>query len=230
MNQSSAGDQLGISVNRKPETKSGVLITGYFDLIHTCAETGIKTDYSGPNGLTNAGLLALSTGLLGSAGTSAGTTCGIWISGVATAFASGAAVTTSTYTQAATPVGNGDFDASGGNTAIGSGSSSFNANVFYANGPANIWGSTTGGTTPVTTTAGAAGSELVIVNENATQRTIHGIFVAGCAGNDGSTVRLLAGRTSGSSNNTQLNNGNGIVMSQNDTLSITYTISLAATT
>jgi len=231
-NNSATGDSLSLSVGRNSKTESSITVSGWFDLIHTCGKTGKKTDYSGPNSILNAGLLAFADGLLGLAGTAAGITTGIWISGVPTSFVSGAAITTTTYHQAAggsatnaTPVGNGDFDASGSATAIGSGSSSFNVNVFYGDGPATIWNASSGGTTPVLTSH----DTMQITNENAAQRTIESIFIVGCAGSAGDTERLLAGRSRSSSNSSQLNSGAGIVMSNSDTLDITYTISLLAT-
>lgn len=65
MNQSSAGDQLGISVGKAPQNSSFLSVSGYVDILHTCGKTGEVTDYSGENAILQKGLDAMLSNMSG---------------------------------------------------------------------------------------------------------------------------------------------------------------------
>lgn len=58
-NSSSAGDSLGLSVGKTPQSNSSMSVSGYVDILHTCGKTGKVTDYSGENAILQKGLDAM---------------------------------------------------------------------------------------------------------------------------------------------------------------------------
>lgn len=70
-NSSSTGDSLGISVGRNPTTGSTFTASGWFDIKHWCAETGVITDHSGSNSLSSHGQNRMFRGITGSSATAA---------------------------------------------------------------------------------------------------------------------------------------------------------------
>jgi hypothetical protein len=241
MTNSSIGDSLDLSVGRSRSTEGGINISGWFDIKHTCFKTGKVADHSGPNCILSEGVLALINGLFpGEISARTITNLGIWISGVGTSFVAGAltgtgspTVTTTTHNQTATPVGTGDdeFQPAAATTLLGDGSTTGeNLNVFYrADGTDGVNIFTTNNQSYSIPTSTIISGQIDIVNgtsAGSTQQTVDSIFVCDVEGtNDASTI-LLAGRAGETGNaNTQMA---PVVMNNQDTLAITYTITLTA--
>ena len=238
MSGSGMGDKMDlVHTPAKDASPNKVGVYGWFDIKHTCAETGKVTDFSGPNAITRDGLGALCSGLNpGTTGfpaaTAANTVCGILLTGTGTAFSPGADVGTGTYSALA-PGTTGDVIAPFTNTALGNGTTSnpdTSTSMYFKSSaggdpgtdPVDIFDSASTDADPMVTSI----ATITVKNLGTTQRTVNGIFVADCHGTAGATIKLLAGRVASGSGTAAMTE---VVMNQNDTLAIDYSISVDAT-
>jgi len=241
MNGQHAGssDDMALRVGRSSDAESDLKVSGWFTVTHTSAKTGEETDHSGKNFLTRDGLACLHSGLNPGvtgfpAATAGNTNCGIWLSGVDTAITAGIDALVGTYTQTATPVGTtGDVIGPWTNTALGNGTTSTpdsSVSMFFKSSaggdpgtdPVDIFDAASSDVAAMATSI----ATITVKNLGATQRTVDAIFIADCSGTAGATVKLLAGRASASAGNGDMT---PVIMNQNDTLAIDYTITITAT-
>jgi len=224
---------------------TGAGVTGWFDIKHTCAETGLVTDYSGSNRLTLDGLSLLSHGINA---TVTGETpaavvpvlIGFWLTSTGTDFTVGQDVHIVTTTpNYPTISGIGEH----GGTSFGAFTNSARGNGGATTGSPNMFFKSSGGTDPgndpvdvfdsASTTANpmvTTAATVTVKNENSSAKTINGIFLAdsrdGSAADSATTIKLLAGRVASGSGTSDMT---AVVMNDNDTLAITYAISINAT-
>lgn len=250
-NSSSAGDGLDLMHDQNTPNTSRFKVSGHFDIFHTCSETGTVTDHSGPNVILQDGVTGMLRGLssFGTA-TSEGRQCtraGFLVSSVTTARTAGQQALPATYTSVncATSTQTDRLYPNDADTEVevSTNLASGNGGIWFAS-PAStavdVFQNATSGTVPVFNMV----SDAVVLkaNQSGTAQDVNGIFVVNVvtASNPGtgtSTIgtttvptdlALLAGRTTGGSGDGQMNSGNAIQMNNNDTLSITYTLSITA--
>ena len=213
MNQSSAGDELGISVDRKPKTETNISINGYFNVLHTCGKTGEVKDYSGSNSISVDGLNRMFNGIAGSSGTSANT------AGPYLLFSAGSPTIAKAGTHALQ-----DALAVFGTPTTGAAVGTGTTEMFTLSGTDSVFGNNT---VTISTFVGTLISEQLVLDCDATG-TIRSIQI--CDRNTGtpasSTVlasRSVSGTVEADDQMTAITVNNG------DTLTVTYTLSITAT-
>ena len=236
-NDSYAGDVVSFLHESNPEVLSSTSIKGFLSIQHQDASTGKITDHSTSNCLFRAGINAMFRGLAsqGSGGTASIKT-GIWLSGTATNATRGSNAQTSTYTSliCGDAVGSGDvLYPNDTNTTVNLSSGTDmnnNKGVWFGPSEADIF---TGQSIQASGTDNATftlqSDTLVVkadVQSGSSAQEVDGIFVADQTVATNPTraqILLLAGRTSGTGSNAS-ENMTKIVMNNNDTLSITYSL------
>ena len=216
MTNSSAGDQMAISVDRRGSDESmRIKATGFFEIKKTCAKTGKVTEYGGPNAIMKKGLSAMLRGFTASAGT-AGTKLLLRFSGTSVNPTPGDAVTT--------PTALGNLTA-GSLTQTGSITGTFGANP--------------------SSTANAGAALSIFDSKTADEGTsgkiktvAHAIQVtSGSAGNvvntiaildDGTADEVFAIRSSGATSG-EADHMAAVTLDNGDSLTVTYTIEITAT-
>jgi len=232
-NSSSAGDSLGISVGRNPTTGSSGGVSGWFDIKHWCAETGVITDHSGPNCIFQSGIHHMFRGLMSSAAgvSTASLKTGIWLSGVATNAALGTAQTTTTYTSllCADATTTDRLYPNDANTTVNLSSGAdmdSNKGVWFGPSEADIY---TGQSQTVSLPDTDIDSDTLVIKSNGSQ-TVNSIFVVNQSVASNPTraqVLLLAGRTATSAGSPVASEDmTAVVLQDGDTLSITYTLKI----
>ena len=217
MTNSSAGDQMAISVDRRGSDESmRIKATGFFEIKKTCAKTGKVTEYGGPNAIMKKGLSAMLRGFTASAGT-AGAKLLLRFSGASVNPVPGNIIAT-------TPAALGNLTA-GSLTQTGS-----ITGTFGADPSSNL-------------SAGAALSifDSKTADENTSGKSFtvaHAIQVtSGTAGNvvntiaildDGTADEVFAIRSSGGGTGTA-DHMAAVTLDSGDSLTVTYTIEITAT-
>ena len=230
-NSSSAGDSLSFSVGRNPTTGLSGGVSGWFDIKHWCAETGVITDHSGPNCIFQSGIHHMFRGLMSSAAgvTAASVKTGIWLSGVTTNAARGTAQTTTTYTSllcAATSTTDRLYPNDSNTTVNLSSGTNMDSNkgVWFGPSSADIY---TGQSQTVSLPDTEIDSDTLVIKSNGSQ-TVNSIFVVDETEPTNPTraeILLLAGRTVTSGAQTS-EDMTAVVLQDGDTLSITYTLKI----
>lgn len=208
-NSSSAGDSLGISVGRNPTMGSSISVSGWFDIKHWCAETGVITDHSGPNCITQDGFDRMLEGICNE-GTAVAQGPHLLLSATTTAVVAGAAGTLR--------VANEGFGTPTTGVVVGSGATEMW--TLLSTNSVFDGVSLTG-----TTTRTQAGNQLVLVCDTASTNIGTIQVVDRNSGTPANSV-VLAQRSSGSSG-AQIEM-DLIVMNATDTLTITYSISVTS--
>lgn len=214
MNQSSAGDQLGISVDRKPKTETNISINGYFNVLHTCGKTGEVKDYSGSNSISVDGLNRMFDGIAGSSGTSANT------AGPYLLFSNGNPTIAKAGTHALQDALEVFVTTSSANYAvIGTGTTE----MWTKTGTSSVFGDNTMSATGETRTLI---SEQLVLSCDATG-TIRSIQICDRTSTVASSI-VLASRSTGGTvlADDQMT---AITVNSGDTLTVTYTLSIQAT-
>jgi len=247
-NSSSAGDSLGIYIQKNPDIMSGIGVMGWFDIKHTCAKTGKVTDHSGPNALSQEGMEKMLFGFTGDATASGNTAAtvatAIYMSATDQAgWDAGDEVTSATFGSVPTAA---DDTQAGSNDALYPDSTATNVSVVDASvgsgavtgfgcwraaGPADVFTTAyvaTGGTgadrvftitgTTITAKASITTTSVTIDSIWVADRTTAGVAV--------SDIKLLAGRTVSAGGTGEVMGV--IVLADNDTLAVTYSLALTA--
>lgn len=214
MNQSSAGDQLGISVDRKPKAETNISINGYFEILHTCGKTGEVTDYSGSNSISIDGLNRMFNGIAGSSGTTANTAGPylLFSNGSPTIAKAGThALQSALLVFAATPTTGVKIDADS------------TTEMFTLSGTDSVFGNNTMSGTGATRTL--ASEQLVLDCDDT--GTINSIQVVDRTSTAADSIVLASRSVSGT---VALDDGmDAISVNNGDTLTVTYTLSIQAT-
>lgn len=237
-NSSSIGDALSLLHQSNPSVGSISSVKGFLTIKHKDGATGKVTDHSTSNCIFRAGINAMFRGLAsqGSGGTASIRT-GIWLSGTATNAARGSNAVTSTYTSliCGDAVGSGDvlFPANTNTTVNLSSGTDMNSNkgVWFGPSEADIF---TGQSITVSGQEFSFQSDTLVVESDvqtgSTAQTVNSIFVADETTATNPTraqILLLAGRTATSAGTPVASEDmTAIVMNNNDTLSITYTLKI----
>ena len=225
-NSSSAGDSLGISVGRNPATGSSFSISGWVDLLHTCAETGVVTDHSGPNAILQKGLDAMISNFTSVAVTGAldPTKMGIafsasnptLVAGGDFTFGAGLNIVPITTNITANVVGDAFFDTTPGALFEGAtpGNDVFTGEAIAGTAPSRSI-VTNNGAALVMKATGAITEIDCIALVNVTSATAGSAFAARACNASGVALTGDLGMTR-------------ITMATNDTLSVTWTITITA--
>ena len=237
-NSSSIGDALSLLHQSNPNVGSISSVKGFLTIKHKDGATGKVIDYSTSNCIFRAGINAMFRGLAsaGSGGTASIKT-GIWLSGTATNAARGSDALTSTYTSliCGSAVGSGDvlFPSSTATTVnISSGTNmGSDKGVWFGPSDADIF---TGQSISVSGQEFSLVSDTLVVESDvqtgSSAQTVNSIFVADETVSSNPTraqILLLAGRTATSAGTPVTSEDmTAIVMNNNDTLSITYTLKI----
>jgi hypothetical protein len=208
-NSSSAGDSLGISIGRNPTTGSSICVSGWFDIKHWCAETGVTTDHSGPNSITQDGFDRMLEGICNT-GTAVAQGPHLLLSSSTTAVTAGTVGTL----RSASP----GFGTPTDGVAVGTGTTE----MWTQTGTTSVFA---GAALSGSTTRTQAGNELVLVCDTASTDIGTIQVVDRNTGTPGSSV-VLAQRSSGSTGTGNLMSL--IQMNATDTLTITYSISVTS--
>lgn len=226
MSSSGAGDKLGIQLQSNNQVGTDMRVSGWFDIKHTCSETGKVTDHSGPNALVESGLRAML-----SACTVASVTNEVNITGKVGFAFSASPVTSFTKGQAVTcgtGAGNNLTTITTGIEA-NSAAESFDTTpgLLLDAGPEDVF---TGSTI---TRSGAVATLIthndVVLTLKATATTTINSIILGADGGTADTVTPIAVKTvdagisAGDSRKM-----NQIVMNANDTLTLKYTLTVTA--
>ena len=237
-NSSSIGDALSLLHQSIPNVGSISSVKGFLTIKHKDGATGKLTDHSTSNCIFRAGINAMFRGLAseGSGGTASIKT-GIWLSGTADNAARGSDAVTSTYTSliCGDAVGSGDvlFPANANTTVNLSSGTNMDSNkgVWFGSGEADIFD---GQSIGVSGQEFSLQSDTLVVESDvqtgSSAQTVNSIFVADQTVATNPTraqILLLAGRTATSAGSPVASEDmSAIVMNNNDTLSITYTLKI----
>jgi len=225
-NSSSAGDSLGLSIGRNPATGSSFSISGWVDLLHTCAETGVVTDHSGPNAILQKGLDAMISNFTSVAVTGAldPTKMGIafsasnptLVAGGDFTFGAGLDIVPITTNITANVVGDAFFDTTPGALFEGAtaGNDVFTGEAIAGTAPSRSI-VTNNGAALVMKATGAITEIDCIALVNVTSATAGSAFAARACNASGVALTGDLGMTR-------------ITMATNDTLSVTWTITITA--
>ncbi|MBW2648113.1 MAG: hypothetical protein JRE23_18535 [Deltaproteobacteria bacterium] len=229
-NSSSAGDSLGLSVGRNPAMGSSFSISGWVDLLHTCAETGVVTDHSGPNAILQKGLDAMISNFTSIAVTGAldPTKMGIafsasnpvLVAGDDFTFGAGNDIIPITTNITADVVGDAFFDTTPGALFEG-------ADVAGSAGNDVFTGEAIAGSAPSRSIVTNNGAALVVKATGAITEIDCIALVNVTSGAAGSAFAARACNASGVALTGDLGMTR-ITMSTNDTLSVTWTITITA--
>jgi len=210
-NSSSAGDNLGISVGRNPTMGSSVKVWGWFEIKHWCAETGVTTDHSGPNSIGQHGLDRMLEGF-SAVGTAVTAGPYILLSAATTVVTAGIVGTLQTANEG--------FSGASPGAVIGTGATE----MWTGSGTDSLFA----GQSPAGTTTRTLAGDNIILTCDTASTDIGTIQLVDRAGTPASSL-VLAQRSSNGSSDTA-SSMDLIQMNVSDTLSITYSISVAAST
>lgn len=217
MPQSSVGDHFDLVKGGSDSECLRLTAKGWFDVKHQCGKTGEITDHSGPNAITEDGLLAMIKGFGAGTGTglTATTTAYIRFSDVAAV-----AITAGEATGGGGTVqlGEAGLTAGTGTAIIGSGTAAY----FGFTGPTTIFEANTPNTTGTVGDVVLTSKPIQCVMTTGTG-TINCIQIVDDAGSD----RVLAARSQNSGSGS--NSMTAISLANTDTLTVTYTLTLTAT-
>ena len=226
MTSSGAGDQLGVQLQSNNPAGTNMRVSGWFDIKHTCAETGKVIDHSGPNALVESGLRAML-----SACTLASVTNEVNLSGkvgfafsatdLGSGFAKGDAVTCGT---------------AGGNdlTTITTGIEANSASETFDTTPGLLLdGSSLDVFTGSSITRSGATATLITHNNvvltlKATATTTINSIILGADGGTATTVTPIAVKTAAFDPTSDTRGMDTITMNNNDTLTVKYTLEVVA--
>ena len=214
MNQSSAGDQLGISVDRKPKTETNISINGYFNVLHTCGKTGEVKDYSGSNSISVDGLNRMFNGIAGSSATSANT------AGPYLLFSAGSPTIAKAGTHALQDALLVFADTPTTGVKVGADTT---AEMFTLSGTDSVFGNET---VTIASFVGSLTSEQLVLDCDATG-TISSIQICDRTSTPANSVVLASRSVSGSV--LADDRMTSITVNNGDTLTVTYTLSITAT-
>lgn len=226
MTSSGAGDQLGVQLQSNNPAGTNMRVSGWFDIKHTCAETGKVIDHSGPNALVESGLRAML-----SACTLASVTNEVNLSGkvgfafsatdLGTGFAKGDAVT------CGTAAGN-DL------TTITTGIEANSASETFDTTPGLLLDASSADvfTGSSITRSGATATLIthnnVVLTLKATATTTINSIILGADGGTANTVTPIAVKTAAFDPATDTRGMDTITMNNNDTLTVKYTLEVVA--
>jgi len=217
MPQSSVGDRFDLVKGGSDLEGLRITAKGWFDVKHQCGKTGKVTDHSGPNAITQDGLLSMIKGFGAGTGTglTATTTAYVRFSDTAAVAIVAGESSGGGGTVQASEAG---LTAGTGTAIIGSGTSAF----FGFTGPATIFSNNTPNTTGTTGDVVLVSKPIQCVMTTGTG-TINCIQIV----DDAVADRVLAARSQNSGSGS--NSMTAVTLLNTDTLTVTYTLTLTAT-